>query len=177
MKEELRVIPKKNYFILGVVLLLTVLAVYYFYMWNKAYNESKINEPVLDKYMTVINYNELEDYLIENPDTIIYTSILEDKDIRSFENRFKNYIRNDKLDNDVLYMDITSEIKSNNKKNDMMKKYSVEYANILDIPNVMVFENGKLKMIYNIQDNDYDVKKTVEFINSIKINEGDNIND
>ena len=59
----------------------------------------------------------------------------------------------------------------------MMKKYSVEYANILDIPNVMVFENGKLKMIYNIQDNDYDVKKTVEFINSIKINEGDNIND
>ncbi len=177
MKEELRVIPKKNYFILGVVLLLTVLAVYYFYMWNKAYNESKINEPVLDKYMTVINYNELEDYLIENPDTIIYTSILEDKDIRSFENRFKNYIRNDKLDHDVLYMDITSEIKSNNKKNDMMKKYSVEYANILDIPNVMVFENGKLKMIYNIQDNDYDVKKTVEFINSIKINEGDNIND
>lgn len=177
MKEELRVIPKKNYFILGVVLLLTVLAVYYFYMWNKAYNESKINEPVLDKYMTVINYNELEDYLIENPDTIIYTSILEDKDIRSFENRFKNYIRNDKLDHDVLYMDITSEIKSNNKKNDMMKKYSVEYSNILDIPNVMVFENGKLKMIYNIQDNDYDVKKTVEFINSIKINEGDNIND
>ena len=149
----------------------------YFYMWNKAYNESKINEPVLDKYMTVINYNELEDYLIENPDTIIYTSILEDKDIRSFENRFKNYIRNDKLDHDVLYMDITSEIKSNNKKTDMMKKYSVEYANILDIPNVMVFENGKLKMIYNIQDNDYDVKKTVEFINSIKINEGDNIND
>ena len=152
MKEELRIIPKKNYFILGVVLLLTVLAVYYF-------------------------YNELEDYLIENPDTIIYTSILEDKDIRSFENRFKNYIRNDKLDHDVLYMDITSEIKSNNKKTDMMKKYSVEYANILDIPNVMVFENGKLKMIYNIQDNDYDVKKTVEFINSIKINEGDNIND
>lgn len=177
MKEELRVIPKKNYFILGVVLLLTVLAVYYFYMWNKAYNESKINEPVLDKYMTVINYNELEDYLIENPDTIIYTSILEDKDIRSFENRFKNYIRNDKLDHDVLYMDITSEIKNTNKKNDMIKKYSVEYANILDIPNVMVFENGKLKMIYNIQDNDYDVKKTVEFINSIKMNEGDSIND
>lgn len=177
MKEELRVIPKKNYFILGVVLLLTVLAVYYFYMWNKAYNESKINEPVLYKYMTVINYNELEDYLIENPDTIIYTSILEDKDIRGFENRFKNYIRNDKLDHDVLYMDITSEIKNTNKKNDMIKKYSVEYANILDIPNVMVFENGKLKMIYNIQDNDYDVKKTVEFINSIKMNEGDSIND
>lgn len=177
MKEELRVIPKKNYFILVVVLLLTVLAVYYFYMWNKAYNESKINEPILDKYMMVINYNELEDYLIENPDTIIYTSILADKDIRSFENRFKNYIRNDKLDHEVLYMDITGEIKNSNKKNEIMNKYSVEYANILDIPNVMVFENGKLKMIYNIQDNDYDVKRTVEFINSIKMNEGDNIND
>ena len=29
----------------------------------------------------------------------------------------------------------------------------------------------------NKLNNDYDVKKTVEFINSIKINEGDNIND
>ena len=74
-------------------------------------------------------------------------------------------------------MDITGEIKNSNKKNEIMNKYSVEYANILDIPNVMVFENGKLKMIYNIQDNDYDVKRTVEFINSIKMNEGDNIND
>lgn len=177
MKDELRVIPKKNYLILVIVLLLTVLAVYYFYMWNKAYNESKINEPVLDKYMMVINYNELGDYLIENPDTIVYTSILGDMNIRGFENRFKNYIKNDKLEHEVLYMDITSEIKNNNKKNDMMKKYSIEYANIFDVPNVMVFENGKLMMIYNIQDNDYDVKKTVEFINSIKINEGDNIND
>ena len=97
--------------------------------------------------------------------------------IRGFENRFKNYIKNDKLEHEVLYMDITSEIKNNNKKNDMMKNYSIEYANIFDVPNIMVFENGKLMMIYNIQDNDYDVKKTVEFINSIKMNEGDNIND
>ena len=31
MKEELRVIPKKNYIILGIVILVSLLIIYYFY--------------------------------------------------------------------------------------------------------------------------------------------------
>ena len=31
-------------------------------MWVNIYNESKINKPILDKYLDIINYNELNDY-------------------------------------------------------------------------------------------------------------------
>ena len=71
-KDNLRVIPIKNYLILGIVIIVTLLLLYYFYMWIDAYNETKLNKPILDKYLEVINYNELDDYLIENQDTIIY---------------------------------------------------------------------------------------------------------
>ena len=35
--EKERNIPLKNYIILGVVLILSVIVVIYFYMWNNAY--------------------------------------------------------------------------------------------------------------------------------------------
>ena len=58
-------------------------------MWVDVYKESKINIPILDKYMTVINYNELDNYIVENPDTIIYVSVLEDEKIID-ENNLEN---------------------------------------------------------------------------------------
>ena len=81
-KEELRTIPTKNYIILGVVILVSILLLYYLYLWFDNYNETKLNMPILDKYMEVINYNELSDYLVENPDAIIYVSVLENSNIR-----------------------------------------------------------------------------------------------
>ena len=57
MKDELRVIPKKNYIILEIVILVSLLIIYYFYMWVSAYKDAKENVSVLDNYMNVINYH------------------------------------------------------------------------------------------------------------------------
>ena len=177
MKEELRKIPRKNYVILGVVILVSLLIVYYLYMWFTAYKSTKEGEVILDKYMTVINYNELDDYLVENPDGIIYVGILNDEDITKFEKKFKNSIKNNKINKEVLYLNITDELNSGKKISEMKDKYTVNYANITDVPNIMVFEDGKIKTIYSIRDNGYDVQKVEKFINDIKIVHGGEIDD
>lgn len=177
MKEELRKIPRKNYVILGVVILVSLLIVYYLYMWFTAYKSTKVGEVILDKYMTVINYNELDDYLVENPDAIIYVGILNDEDITKFEKKFKNSIKNNKINKEVLYLNITDELNSGKKISEMKDKYTVNYANITDVPNIMVFEDGKIKTIYNIRDNGYDVQKIEKFINDIKLVNGGEIDD
>lgn len=177
MKEELRKIPKKNYVILGVVILVSLLIVYYLYMWFTAYKSTKEEEVILDKYMTVINYNELDDYLVENPDAIIYVGILNDEDITKFEKKFKNSIKNNKINKEVLYLNITDELNSGKKISEMKDKYTVNYANITDVPNIMVFEDGKIKTIYSIRDNGYDVQKVEKFINDIKLVNGGEIDD
>jgi len=174
-KEELRVIPKKNYIILGVVFIVTIFILYYFYMWFDAYKETKINMPILDKYMEVINYNELEDYLIENPNTLIYVSVLEDNEIREFEKKFKNSLRSNKIDRDILYLDITSDIMDRDKKNDMESKYTFNSYSIISVPSILVIENGMLKNIYSIKDNDYDIDKVELFINNIYFSNEDDV--
>ena len=173
MKDELRVIPKKNYIILGIVILVSLLIIYYFYMWVSAYKDAKENVPVLDNYMNVINYNELDNYIVENPDSIIYVSVVDDIEINKFDKKLANSIKNNDFNKDVLYMNITETIKDDSIKRKMIEKYSLKYADITDVPNIIVFEDGKLISIYNIKDNGYSVSKAVEFVNNIKFGDGE----
>ena len=137
-KDALRVVPTKNYIILGVVLLFSFLLLYYLYLWFDNYNETKLNMPILD--------NELEDYLIENPNAIIYASVLENSDIREFEKKVKTAFRRHEITKEMLYMDITND-KVN--KND----YMLGDNSIADVPVVMVFDNGALKSILAVMVN------------------------
>lgn len=173
MNNTLRKIPVKNYIILGVVIFITLFILYYFYMWVDVYKESKINIPIMDKYMRVINYNEFSDYLIENPDTIVYVSVLEDEKIREFEKKFKNKYRENEIENEILYMNITDDIKDKNVRNEMSLKYFVNSLNMTDVPCVLVFSDGKISSIYSVSDNDYDINRFVVYLNNIEIERDD----
>lgn len=175
-KDNLRVIPSKNYLILGIVIIVTLLLLYYFYMWIDAYNETKLNKPILDKYLEVINYNELDDYLIENQDTIIYISVLEDSKIRDFEKQFKKILRNKEIEKDILYMNITDDIKKKVIVKEMNEKYMINSLSIVNVPVIAVFEDGKLKNIYSIKNNNYDIEEFKMFINNNKFRNDDDIN-
>ncbi len=161
-KEELRVIPTKNYIILGVVLLVSFLFMYYLYLWFDNYNETKLNMPILDKYMEVINYNELGDYLIENPNAIIYVSVLENSDIREFEKKVKGAFKKNEITREMLYMDITNDIDKINSEDYMFGDVS-----ILDVPVVMVFDNGVLKSMYSVKKSNYNIQELKLFLDNV----------
>ena len=122
MKKE-KQIPLKNYILLSIVLILTIVVVIYFFLWKNTYEKSKLQTPILDDYLLVINYNELNNYLVENKDAIIYVSKLNDESIRLFENKFKNIINKNNLNNKILYLDLTEELKENNIVKEINKKY------------------------------------------------------
>lgn len=168
-KDELRKVPTKNYIILGVVIVVTILILYYFYMWVDVYKESKVNIPIMDKYMSVINYNELDNYIVENPSTIVYVSILENDEIRKFEKDLKNKYKNNLINNDILYMNITDDIENKEVRNEMLNKYSLNDLSITDVPCVMVFSDGMLKSVYSVSDNDYDIERFTIYINNLNV--------
>ena len=171
---NLRHIPKKNYLFLGVIILVTFLLVYYLYMWYDAYKDTKLNMRILDSYMEVINYNELDNYLVESPNTIIYVSVLEDENIRNFEKSLKKELKSNNINKSILYMDITNDITNSGVRLDMINKYSLNGINMTNVPAILVIKNGKLDAIYSIRDNNYDVEEVKSYINNIIFNsEGD----
>lgn len=159
MKKE-REIAFKNYIILALVLIITIIGVIYIFMWYSSKEKSKLELPILDDYIMPINYNELNDYIVENKDAVIYTSVLNDVNIRLFENKFKNVIIKNNLNSSILYLDLTNEIKDNN----VLLKMETKYGTKVDIPSVMVFRDGVLTDVYNIKEDNYNIKKLEKYL-------------
>ena len=139
MKKE-KEIPLKNYILLSIILIFTIVIVIYLFMWYSAYENNKLENQILDECLMVINYNELENYIVENKDAIIYTSSLNNIESRTFENKFKNIIKKNNLDNTILYLDLTGD------------------------PSLLTFKNGELEKIYNIKENNYNIKKIEKYL-------------
>ena len=158
MKTE-RNVPFKNYVILAIVLILSILGVIYFYMWYGEVQDNIIYTPVMDQYLNVINYNELDTYLVENKDVVIYISILEDAETRKFEKNFKKIIEQYSLNNSILYLDLTNEYKDDNLFNKIKSKYSLH-----DIPCVVIFRDGNVNDVYSIKDRNYDIDLLVSYL-------------
>ena len=167
-----REIPKKNYVILGIVIILTFLLMYYFYMWYDAYMDTKLGRPILDKYMEIINYNELDNYLVENNNAIIYVSVLENDEIRDFEKQLKNLLKKRVIDRDILYMDVTND---KDQIDLLFSKYSSNISNY-DVPMILVIEDGQIKDFYNIKEKKYDIDDVKLFIQGIMFLEEDELN-
>ncbi|MBQ6495209.1 MAG: hypothetical protein IJI49_04330 [Bacilli bacterium] len=157
-KEKERIIPPKNYLYLTLIIILTILLLLYILKWNKTYNDSKLYTGILNEYLQVINYNELNDYIIENKDAVIYVSILGNEKIRDFEKKFKNTITNNNLRNKILYLDITNE-----DQRKVKEKLKIEN----DLPYLVVFTNGKITDTYSIPKVKYDPKKIMKYLNRI----------
>lgn len=163
-KNNGREIPLKNYIILGLVILLTLGLVYYFYLWYITYEESKLNETIMDRYLEVINYNELNDYIVENRNAMIYTSVLEDNNIRKFEIKFKNIVVKNALKDKILYMDMTDIFRDKIKYTELRNSYQINNYNITNVPCILVFKDAKLVDIYSIKDNDYNTDNVLNYI-------------
>lgn len=160
MKKE-KEIPLKNYILLSIVLILTIVVVIYFFLWKNTYEKSKLQTPILDDYLLVINYNELNNYLVENKDAIIYISKLNNENIRLFENKFKNIINKNNLNNKILYLDLTEELKENNIVKEINKKYGKEMT---EVPTIVIIKDGKISSFYNIKENKYNIKLLEKYL-------------
>lgn len=160
MKKE-KEIPLKNYILLSIVLILTIVVVIYFFLWKNTYEKSKLQTPILDDYLLVINYNELNNYLVENKDAIIYVSKLNNENIRLFENKFKNIINKNNLNNKILYLDLTEELKENNIVKEINKKYGKEMT---EAPTIVIIKDGKISSSYNIKENKYNIKLLEKYL-------------
>lgn len=154
----MREIPKKNYFILFIVIVLSLLIAFYFRNWYKAYEDSYLSKSIVGNYLFQINYKELDNYLVENQSAIIYVSKVGNEKIRNFEKKFINAINQNDLKNKILYLDLS------NYKGDTNDKYTINDKDITSVPNISVFKNGKLDDIYVIDVDGYNMEKIISYL-------------
>lgn len=159
---EKRSIPFKNYVIFSILAILSFVFVFNMSKW---YREANQYNTVLNKTILEVLPSDLENYLIENGNIMIYVTSTTDENLKTFETELKDYLIENQLENLFVYYDYEKDVDSAFEN---LFNQQIIYPNIYNIKE------------HTLQNKLYNQKTTInieEVINFIEINEGYEYND
>ena len=158
-------IPLKNYILVFVILLLVVSLSLYACSWSETIRKYNTTKSVLSDTINKIELETLESYMTDNSDFIMYISDSSNTDIRNFEKKLKKYIKDNSLNSDIIYIDINDYDRKQVLQT--VLSYSVEeYSKLkkIPVPNMLMFENGKIVDILYVTSATINRNDAVKFI-------------
>lgn len=143
-------IPLKNYFILGIILASSIFIVLYI---NKLYLSTKNNDNILNEFIKEIKTQEIDNYIIENPNFIIYLGY-KNNDNKSFEKKFKKLVTKYDLQKDIVFIDISQ------FDDETFNKFCKKYADKLleKDSSLIIVDNQKVIDVLDITKGNNDIE-------------------
>lgn len=168
MKKEKKIIPIKNYIILFIIMVVTLLLCSYFSSWYKTNEEANMQKGIMSENLMQIKIEELDNYILENPHKIIYLSSSKDESLKSYENKIYDYIIDNNLGESFIYID-TSDIEvekltTSLQKNSIIKE-NIDYS---ISPNIYIVKDGKINEALYYQKETLNFKNAIKFISENK---------
>jgi len=166
MKKEVRKIPTKNYVVVTVITFVTFLVLGYFVFWYKSNLEYRKDNSILSGYLSEIQEDRvvenLTNYLIDNPNTLLYVSYGNDSTVKDFEYELKRLIDEYNIRSNFIYIDLNDitdkKFVNNLKENFFSDNLKNKNISLEKQTNIFVFESGKIEDIL------YDSKETINLI-------------
>lgn len=162
--EEKRVIPVKNYVILGVLFIAVIALVFYLCNLYHVYDEHQREIPVIRDTLYEIQPEELEHYVMEKPTTAIYMCTASADACRNYEKNLKKLVNKENLKENLIYLNLSS-VDSNEFVDKFNARYPYKIALTKNYPAIIVFEDGKVDGILQEKENrNLTISKTEQFI-------------
>ena len=145
IEEPERVIKLKNYIILIAFFLLTFIVVLMLRSQYISYREYQLTIPVLKDKLNEVTIAELDTYLIENTDAIIYIEVSEDENSREVAEYLYEVVKKRDLTERVVYLNISSVENKDEFFNNFNEKYCEEGKELSHYPALVLFYEGKVE--------------------------------
>ncbi|MBR3049683.1 MAG: hypothetical protein IKG58_03925 [Bacilli bacterium] len=168
-KKEDKKIPVKNYVILGIIFLVSIVLVIYLCNCYKVYDESQRQIPVVRGHLSEITESEIDSYLMENPTTVLYMCTASSFECRNYEKDFIKLIDDKNLVNSIIYINLSdSNMDSFINNFNRNHKYKEKLTN--NYPAFVVFEDSKVTNILQGSEKEkLTISKTKSFLDLNKI--------
>ncbi len=134
---------KKNYVTLAIIYVLVIGTVLYIASWYNTYQNYKTTIPVLRNTVSEINTAELDHFVLENPDGVVYMCVASDTTCRNFDTNLKKELLKNGLQDSVTYIDLQDVINKESYITTVFANYGMS-SNINNTPLFLAFENGKI---------------------------------
>ena len=141
--EEERIIKPKNYIIVGALFLITVLFVMLLRFWYISYNNYQLTIPILKDKITEVTVTELDTFLVENPEPIVYIEVSEDENSREVAKKLIEVVKKRNLTERVVYINLSSVENKDAFFADFTAKY-MDKGKLAHYPAVVIFSEGKV---------------------------------
>ena len=139
MKKNDRVIPKKNYFCLIIMIVAVVFVTFMIFEINKDYQNRKLETSYLENYISEVKLEDLKNILTEpSSELFILVTKTNDEAVYNLESDLKKVIKRYDLRDNFIYIDYT---KSENNLNELNNVFGSE---LKTIPALLYFKNGEL---------------------------------
>ncbi len=165
----MREIPKKNYIIFALVIIISLGIVIYCMRWYQM-SQSVDKSNVMDGLVSELKSDELSSYLLDNPNVIVYLAPSDSHENRNLEDKLHDLIIRKELTSEFIYLD-SSLITDTSIYDDYEEKYLSDTLKNQSIdlsvtPNLWYFHDGKIMDVMNtvsrassIQDVEYFLEK------------------
>ena len=157
-EEPERNIKLKNYVLLISIFLATFLIVIILRNQYIQYREYQLTIPVLKDQLNEVTVAELDTYLIENTDAIIYIEVSEDENSREVASDLYEVVKRRGLTERVVYLNISSVEDKEEFFNTFNDKYCDEGKNLSNYPALVLFYEGKVEsFVSRTEDQDLNI--------------------
>lgn len=165
-KNELRKIPTKNYFILLVIAICTVILTFYINAWIKTYKDNLYSESPLSGKVKEVNINELKEPFYEINEVILYVGYTNDEKLYNEEKRMLKLIKKKDIADKVVYLNITSD---SDYQSILEKRFGNERYSVKRAPMFIYITDGTTEEIVNVKKVNKLTRKFKKLINKYDI--------
>ena len=142
-------IPKKNFVILGIITLITIVLTFYINAWMKTYRDNKLSVSPLGELVEEVSINEIDVTFSEMNEVILYVGYTKDKVLYDSEKKLISYIKKYDLVDKFIYVNV-DEYKDNKQYIDILKNVFKEVEDdIVKAPMLIYVRNGKAEKVVN----------------------------
>jgi len=139
MKENKRVVPKKNYLYLLILLVMVVFVTFSIVKICKYYDEKKLEKSYFDGYISQVSLDDMENILTEaSSEMFIIVTEVNNESIYNVEKDIKRVIKSRDLRDNMMFIDYTE------NKNNLNELNKVLGSNIKTLPSIIYYKNGSV---------------------------------
>jgi len=139
----MREVPTKNYVLLCLIFIVTVIIVLYINAWAKTYKEDKLSVSPLSGVLEEIGPEEITQSLSEINEVILYVGYNNSQKLYDSENNLLDYIKKHDLADKVLYVNVSNSKEDNGYIEILKESFSNMATDIVEAPMLIYVKNGK----------------------------------
>lgn len=146
VKEESTKNFIKNYILLGIIFACTIFLTLYICKWYQVYEDYQKEIPIIRDSLSEITTDDLDHYVIDTPNVIIYMCTANEEVCRSFEKDFKKFVHKNDVSDYVTYLNLTG-VEKDSFLDSFNRKYHYKVKLNGNYPAFVAFQDGNVTSI------------------------------